>query len=153
PLVGATVGTVTTCGLGAAGMTGDSGADRDGRLGGVVTPTTAEATEVLAVSNTDIVVGRSTLSGTDTGAPTLVEYSAPPSAGAGVPLMPPVTITSGSGTTDDGCPSSGSVNPNCPSSGSVNPNGLVAVTLIGLIVLVPVAPGLLGDSGTSVDWL
>src|SRR5215831_4843759 len=57
--------------------------------------------------------------------------------------MPPVTITSGSGTTDDGC----------PSSGSVNPNGLVAVTLIGLIVLVPVAPGLLGDSGTSVDWL
>src|SRR5262249_36196342 len=77
PLVGATVGTVTTCGLGAemvtAGctMTGDSGADRDGRLGGVVTPTTAEATEVLAVSNTDIVVGRSTLSGTDTGEPTL----------------------------------------------------------------------------------
>src|SRR5262249_53575425 len=67
--------------------------------------------------------------------------------------MPPVTITSGSGTTDDGCPSSGSVNPNCPSSGSVNPNGLVAVTLIGMIVLVPVAPGLLGDSGTSVDWL
>src|SRR5262249_41745753 len=40
-----------------------------------------------------------------------------------------------------------------PSSGSVNPNGLVAVTLIGMIVLVPVAPGLLGDSGTSVDWL
>src|SRR5262249_36312525 len=74
------------------------------------------------------------------------------SAGAVVPLMPPVTITPGSGTTDDGCPSSGSVNPNCPSSGSVNPNGL-AVTLIGMIVLVPVGPGLLGDSGTSGDWL
>src|SRR5262249_604983 len=42
---------------------------------------------------------------------------------------------------------------NCRSSGSVNPNGSVAVTLIGMIVLVPVAPGLLGDSGNSVDWL
>src|SRR5262249_133195 len=71
---GGRVGTVSSWGRGAAGrwrMTGDSGADRDGRLGGVVTPTTAEATEVLAVSNTDIVVGRSTLSGTDTGEPTL----------------------------------------------------------------------------------
>src|SRR5262249_6007657 len=77
PLVGATVGTVTTCWLGAELITAgtmprDSGADRGGRLGGVVTPNTAEATEVLAVSNTDIVVGRSTLSGTDTGEPTEV---------------------------------------------------------------------------------
>src|SRR5262249_23058665 len=66
--------------------------------------------------------------------------------------MPPVTITSGSGTTDDGCPSSGSVNPNCPGGGWVNPKGSVGVTLIGMIVLFPFAPGLLGDSGNSVDW-